>query len=118
MAERATVEAAARALFGQGDVADLDAATLDAALAEAPHAVVTAGEWADGITVADALARSGLVASKGAARRTIGEGGAYVGNVRVTEENAALGDADLLHGRWVLLRRGRRHIGGLRVEGA
>jgi tyrosyl-tRNA synthetase len=117
-AERAKVEAAARALFGQGDVADLDADTLDAALAEAPHAVVTAGEWADGITVADALARSGLVASKGAARRTIGEGGAYVGNVRVTEENAALGEADLLHGRWVLLRRGRRHIGGIRVDGA
>jgi len=116
--ERAKVEAAARALFGQGDVADLDLATLDAALAEAPHAVVTAGEWGAGLTVADALARSGLVASKGAGRRTIAEGGAYVGNVRVTEENASLGPADLLHGRWVLLRRGRRHIGGIRVDGA
>jgi tyrosyl-tRNA synthetase len=115
--ERAKVEAAARALFGQGDVADLDPTTLDAALSEAPHAVVTAGEWAEGLTVADALARSGLVASKGAGRRTIAEGGAYVGNVRVTEENAALGPADLLHGRWVLLRRGRRHIGGIRVDG-
>ncbi len=115
-AERTRVEAAARALFGQGEVADLDAATLDAALAEAPHAVVPAGEWAAGIGVADALARAGLVASKGAGRRAIAEGGAYVANTRVTDEAAVLTDADLLHGRWVLLRRGRRHIGGIRVE--
>jgi tyrosyl-tRNA synthetase len=114
--ERTKVEAAASALFGQGEVADLDLDTLDAALTEAPHAVVTAGEWAAGITVADALARSGLVASKGAGRRTIAEGGAYVANVRVTDESAVLGDSDVLHGRWVLLRRGRRHIGGIRVE--
>ena len=114
--ERAKADAAAQALFGQGVVADLDLATLEAALAEAPHAVVSAEEWAQGLGVADALARSGLVASKGAGRRTIGEGGAYVSNERVTEQDAVLGDADLLHGRWVLLRRGRRHIGGIRVE--
>jgi tyrosyl-tRNA synthetase len=116
--ERARVEAAAQALFGQGEVADLDLATLEAALAEAPHADVTAEEWAEGLSVADALARSGLVASKGAGRRTIGEGGAYVANVRVTEPDAVLTDADLLHGRWILLRRGRRHIGGIRVQSA
>ena len=78
----------------------------------------SAQEWAQGIGVADALARSGLVASKGAGRRTIGEGGAYVSNVRVTEQDAVLTDSDLLHGRWILLRRGRRHIGGIRVDGA
>ena len=115
-AERERVEAAAQALFGQGDVADLDLATLEAALAEAPHAEVTAGEWAAGLGVADALARSGLVSSKGAGRRTIAEGGAYVSNDRVTEQDAVLTEADLLHGRWVLLRRGRRHIGGIRVN--
>jgi tyrosyl-tRNA synthetase len=114
--ERAKVEAAAAALFGRGDVAELDGPTLDAALAEAPSAVVTAEEWAEGITVADALARTGLVASRGAGRRTIAEGGAYVANVRVADENAVLTDADVLHGGWVLLRRGRRHIGGIRVE--
>jgi tyrosyl-tRNA synthetase len=113
--ERAKVEAAAKALFGQGELGALDAATLDAALAEAPHAVVTREEWDAGLGVADALARSGLVASKGAARRTIAEGGAYVGNARVADENALLGEADLLGGRWVLVRRGRRHIGGIRV---
>ena len=114
--ERAKVEAAASALFGRGDVAELDGPTLDAALAEAPSAVVTAEEWAEGITVADALARTGLVASRGAGRRTIAEGGAYVANVRVADENAVLTDADVLHGGWVLLRRGRRHIAGIRVE--
>jgi tyrosyl-tRNA synthetase len=115
--ERAKVQAAAQALFGQGEVSELDAATLDAALAEAPHAVVSHEEWAQGLSVADALARSGLVASKGAARRTIAEGGAYVSNVRATDENALLGPDDLLAGRWVLVRRGRRHIGGIRVLG-
>lgn len=116
--ERERVEAAAQALFGHGgaDVADLDLATLDAALREAPHASVTAAEWAEGISVADALARSGLVASKAAGRRTIAEGGAYVANQRITEESAMLTNSDLLHGTWVLLRRGRRHIGGIRVE--
>jgi tyrosyl-tRNA synthetase len=116
-AERARVQAAAQALFGQGEVAELDAATLDAALAEAPHAVVSHEEWTQGLSVAEALARSGLVPSKGAARRTIAEGGAYVSNVRATDENAVLGAADLLAGRWVLVRRGRRHIGGIRVLG-
>jgi tyrosyl-tRNA synthetase len=116
--ERAKVEAAAAALFGRGDVADLDLATLEAALAEAPHAVVTSGEWQEGLTVADALARSGLVASKGAGRRTIAEGGAYVSNERVADQDAVLDASQLLHGRWILLRRGRRHIGGIRVEGA
>jgi tyrosyl-tRNA synthetase len=114
--EREQVEAAAQALFGQGEVADLDLATLESALVEAPHADVTAGEWAEGLTVADALARSGLVASKGAGRRTIAEGGAYVSNVRVADQDSVLTDSDLLHGRWILLRRGRRHIGGIRVN--
>ena len=114
--ERARVEAAARALFGQGDLGELDAATLQAALAEAPSAVVSRADWAEGLSVADALVRTGLAASKGAARRTIAEGGAYVANVRVVDENAVLADADLLHGQVVVLRRGRRHIGGIRLE--
>ena len=113
--ERRKVQAAAAALFGKGDVAELDEATLVAALAEAPSAEIPQTEWAEGITVADALARTGLVAGKGAGRRTISEGGASVNNVRVSDENAVLTNDDLLAGGWILLRRGRRHIGGLRV---
>jgi tyrosyl-tRNA synthetase len=113
--ERVKVQAAAAALFGKGEVADLDEATLNAALSEAPSVDISAAEWAEGISVADALARTGLVAGKGAGRRTISEGGASVNNVRVIDENAILTDGDLLAGGWILLRRGRRHIGGLRV---
>jgi tyrosyl-tRNA synthetase len=116
--ERQRVQAAAKALFGQGEITDLDAATLEAALEQAPSAEVSRADWAEGITVADALARTGLVAGRGAGRRTISEGGAYVSNVRVTDEAAVLGDADLLHGRWILLRRGRRHIAGIRLADA
>ncbi len=119
--ERDRVDAAARALFGQGggtggELTGLDAPTLDAALSQAPHAEISREEWRAGLSVADAFTRCGLVASKGAARRAIAEGGAYVSNERVTDEAAQLGDADILPGGWILLRRGRRHIGGIRVE--
>jgi tyrosyl-tRNA synthetase len=77
---------------------------------------VTPEAWAQGISAAEALALTGLVAGKGAGRRTIAEGGASVNNVRVTDENAMLTDADLLAGGWIVVRRGRRHIGGLRVQ--
>ena len=85
--ERPRVEAAAPALFGRGDLADLDAATLAAALAEARSRRARTG-WSPASTVADLLARHGLVPSKSAARRTITEGGAYVNNVRVDDEHA------------------------------
>src|SRR5205823_4435041 len=78
-AETARVEAASRALFGQGELADLDEATLTAALAEAPHATVAPPLP----SVSDLLAATGLVASKSAARRTVAEGGAYVNNRRI-----------------------------------
>ncbi|MDI2126411.1 tyrosine--tRNA ligase [Yinghuangia seranimata] len=105
----AAVEAS-RALFGQGDLATLDRATLNAAVAELPSASVT-----ELPTVVDALVATGLVASKGAARRTVKEGGAYVNNVKVTEEDALLGADDLLHGQWVLLRRGKRNLGAVKL---
>ncbi|HSA52933.1 MAG TPA: tyrosine--tRNA ligase [Yinghuangia sp.] len=103
----AAVEAS-RALFGQGDLASLDAATLAAAVAELPSAQV-----AELPTVVDALVATGLVASKSAARRTIKEGGAYVNNVKITDEDATLTAGELLHGRWALLRRGKRNLAAL-----
>ncbi|UGQ10238.1 tyrosine--tRNA ligase [Yinghuangia sp. ASG 101] len=103
----AAVEAS-RALFGQGDLASLDATTVAAAVAELPSAQV-----AELPTVVDALVATGLVTSKSAARRAIKEGGAYVNNTKVTDEDATLGAGDLLHGRWALLRRGKRNLGAL-----
>ncbi|GEK20566.1 tyrosine--tRNA ligase [Cellulomonas xylanilytica] len=99
------VVAASQALFGRGSLAELDATTLAAAVAELPSAPGAAG---DGI--ADLLAATGVVASKGAARRAIAEGGASVNNVRVAAEDAVLTADDLLHGRWAVLRRGKRTL--------
>lgn len=65
----------------------------------------------------DLLAETGLVASKSAARRTVKEGGAYVNNVKVTAEDAVPAAADLLHGRWLVLRRGKKNLAAVEVTG-
>jgi tyrosyl-tRNA synthetase len=109
--ELARVVAASRALFGQGTLEDLDAATLGAALAEVPRATVPAL----GAPLVDLFAESGLVESKSAARRAIKEGGAYLNNVKVSDEAYVPASEDLLHGRYLVLRRGKRAIGGVEV---
>ena len=99
---------ASRALFGEGDLGSLDAATLEAAFAELPRADIGA---ANGIpSVLDLLVSSGLSESRGQARRVLGEGGAYVNNARVTDPAAVPDRSDLLAGRWLLLRRGKRSL--------
>lgn len=118
-AATASVEAAAQALFGQGELAAIDPDVLDPALRELPHAVIPTGEITDGLLpdIVDLLVRSGLAASRGQARRTVGEGGAYVNNVRVEDEAFRPPAADLLHGRFLVLRRGRKTLAGILVEG-
>jgi tyrosyl-tRNA synthetase len=106
--------AAASALFGQGELAELDAQTLDAAMAEVPTATV---RLADAPTIVDLLVASGLTESKGAARRTVNEGGAYVNNVKVPDATCQPGEGDALHGKWLVLRRGKRTIAGVRLPG-
>src|SRR5690606_3348065 len=100
------VVAASQALFGRGDLAALDDGTLADAVAQLPRATV-AGEPR---FIADLLAETGLVPSRSAGRRAIAEGGAYVNNVRVAAEDAVTDRADAVHGRWILLRRGRRSL--------
>jgi len=116
-AERDAAEAAGRALFGQGDLGGLPPATLAAALAEASHVVLEPSEIIDGLLPAydDLLARTGLVASKSAARRTINEGGAYANNVRIEETAGQMAVRDLHHGEWLVLRRGKKAFAGVRV---
>jgi tyrosyl-tRNA synthetase len=104
------VEHASRALFGQGDLDRLDEATLASALRETAVAELKPGS-PDGIV--DLLVASGLSASKGAARRTIAEGGVSVNNVRVDSEEWAPQPSDFLHGRWLVLRRGKRNVAGI-----
>jgi len=115
-AELERVQAASRALFGQGELAELDQGTLAAAIAEVPHATVRA-EGGTLPTVADLLAATGIVSSKSDARRAITGGGAYLNNVKVTAEDATLVvPDDLLHGRYLVLRRGKRTVGAIEVE--
>jgi tyrosyl-tRNA synthetase len=109
----AKVQAASQALFGQGDLAALDEDTLAAAARAVPFAAVEAGSPLP--AVADLMAACGIVASKSAARRAITEGGAYLNNMKVTAEDAAPAAADLLPGGFLILRRGKRTVGAVRV---
>ncbi|WP_369238689.1 tyrosine--tRNA ligase [Streptomyces sp. R21] len=110
--QTAAVIAASKALFGQGELGELDDATLTSALSEVPHIKV-----AELGQVVDLFAEVGLVASKSAARRTVKEGGAYVNNVKVTAEDAVPAAEDLLHGRWLVLRRGKKNLAAVEVTG-
>ncbi|MFD6100141.1 tyrosine--tRNA ligase [Nocardiopsis flavescens] len=103
---------ASLALFGRAELSELDGRTLEAALAEVPKAEV-AGPVSDLPAVADLFAQSGLTPSKSAARRAIQEGGAYVNNTKVTDVEARLSEDDVLQGRFVVLRKGKRNIGGV-----
>jgi tyrosyl-tRNA synthetase len=105
--------AASRALFGQGDLEALDEATLKAAMAEVPSKVIH-GKAALSAT-SELMAEVGIVASKSAARRAIAEGGAYLNNKKVTDENDIPASEDLLHGRFLVLRRGKRTVGVVEV---
>ncbi|MGC7102691.1 tyrosine--tRNA ligase [Amycolatopsis lurida] len=104
------VVAASQALFGRGELAELEASTLDAAMAEVPSGEV---KLSDEPTIVELLLAGGLVDSKGAARRTVKEGGAYVNNTKVTDEEWKPAAGDLLHGRWLVVRRGKRNIAGV-----
>ncbi len=94
---------ASDALFGRGDLSDLAADTLDAAVASLPAADAVVGT-----PVIDALVASGLVDGRNAARRALGEGGIYVNNVKAAGADAVLGSDDFLQGRHAVLRRGKR----------
>jgi tyrosyl-tRNA synthetase len=101
----AAVQAASAALFGRAELSSLDAGTLADAVAELPSAQVVVGT-----PVAEAFAAAGLSPSRGAARRTVTEGGAYVNNAKVTDPEAVLGADELLHGRYAVLRRGKKSL--------
>ncbi len=113
-AATAAVEHASKALFGGGELDRLDEATLAAALRETSVADLPPG-GSGGIV--DLLVATGLSESRGAARRTIAEGGVSVNNVRVDSEEWAAAESDFMHGRWLVLRRGKRNIAGVQRVG-
>jgi tyrosyl-tRNA synthetase len=114
-AERDAAVSAATALFGGAELQALSESTLAGVVAELGGAEVNTG--APLPDVVEAMERSGVVPSKAAARRAIAEGGAYLNNERVTDPDAAIREEDLLHGRYVILRRGRKTVGALTFAG-
>jgi len=114
-AQTRAVELASQALFGRAELSELDEATLASALAETTPVQLNA---ADPPTIVDLLVATGLCASKGAARRTVKESGASVNNQRIAAEDWTPRREDLLYGRWLVIRRGRRHIGAVELSGA
>ena len=109
--EMAQAVAASQALFGRGSLDELAPETLRAALTEA--GLVHLDELPD---VAGLLKESGLVPSMKEARRVIAEGGAYVNNTRIAEVDATVSADDLLHGRYLVLRRGKRSFAGVELR--
>jgi tyrosyl-tRNA synthetase len=105
-------ELAAGALFGRGDLAELPEETLAAALREAGAVDLPRS---DSPTLTDALVATHLVDSRSAARRAVAEGGAYLNNERVDDPDLDLSGADLLHGSWAVLRRGKRSVSGVHL---
>jgi tyrosyl-tRNA synthetase len=113
-AERDAARAAGDALFGRSELGELSEATLAAVVDE-----LGAGELQIGAElpqVTDVLQASGVVASKSAARRAVSEGGAYLNNLRVTDPDARLEPDQLLHGRFVVARRGKRTVGAVTLQ--
>jgi tyrosyl-tRNA synthetase len=113
-ADRDAAVAAAAAVFGRSELSELSADVLASVVRElGGHQIAADPELP---TIVDALERSGVVPSKSAARRAITEGGAYLNNQRVDDPDARLREQDLLHGRYVVVRRGKRTVGAVAVD--
>ena len=112
---REAAEAAAAAIFGTGDLRDVPEAMLGQVAAELQAGSLprVSGELP---SLVDALVASKVVGSRSEARRAIQEGGAYVSNVRITDVEAKITEADLLGGRWVFVRRGKKTVGAVTIE--
>jgi len=108
----AAVVQASQAIFGRGELAGLDEGTLDGVAKEVPSAQI-----APGTTVVDALVAVGLVESRAAARRALAEGGAYVNNERIADDERVLAEGDALEGGWIVVRRGKKSVGLARISG-
>ena len=110
-------EVAAKALFGQGELKELDQTTLAAALSQLPKVALKPSELIDGKLPSwvDLMVQSGVVDSKSAARRIVKEGGAYLNNQRVADEAATPQKSDLLFGRFLVLRKGKRDLAGVEL---
>lgn len=111
--ETEQAKAAASALFGGGDLQALSSTTLTAALTEAGTVTIDRGQIP---SVVDLFVEAGLAKSKGEARRTVAEGGAYLNNIRVKDPEQVPAEGDLLADGWLVLRRGKKRFAGVQVR--
>lgn len=107
-----SAEAATQALWGRGELSDLDEATVLQATADLPTAQLEVGRS----TIVDLLVTAGLEKGRSAARKTVAGGGAYLNNVKVEDEDRVVTKDDLLAGGVVLVRKGRRNLAVARQE--
>jgi tyrosyl-tRNA synthetase len=107
------VESAAKALFGQGDLTELDLPTLSSALSELPRTTVSSGQEIP--TWVDLIAATGVVDSKSAARRIVKEGGAYLNNEKISGEDFRPTKTDFLCGKYAILRKGKRDLAAVEL---
>jgi tyrosyl-tRNA synthetase len=113
-AERRAATDAAAALFGRGELRALEPSVLAAVAHQLGDATMAWTEPAP--RVADVMAAAGVVPSKSAARRAVADGGAYLNNEKVTDPEQTVTPADLLGGKFLVVRRGRRTVGAVRIE--
>jgi tyrosyl-tRNA synthetase len=120
--------AASQALFGRGSLADLCGKTLAAAVSELGPATFNVPSWSstaiavtpvDGLPpLANLMVAAGIAPTVSAARRTIAQGGAYLNNERFTDPGSVATYGNLLDGRWLILRSGKRTVGAIEVRPA
>lgn len=111
--ERQAAVDAAAALFGRSELSDLPAATLRQVAAEVGGGTLESGEELP--LMVDALVTASVTDSKGAARRAITEGGAYLNNQKITDVDHRVTPEDLLHGKYLVVRRGKKTVGMVEV---
>jgi tyrosyl-tRNA synthetase len=107
--EVAKCEEASAALFGE-EIAGLSEEMLLAVTEDAPTTAIPREELLRVLSLVDIFERAGLVKSKKEARRTVEQGGAYVNNIRQTDDGRTFTADDLLHDRYLVLRKGRKEV--------
>lgn len=113
--QRRAATKAAQAIFGHGDLRELDEATLVQVATEIGVVELPTFDGRPPLVI-DALVASGVVGSKSAARRAVEEGGAYVNNVKVSDVETRLGADELLAGGYAIVRRGKKTVAAVRVQ--
>lgn len=114
-AQTQKVISATAAFFSDGDLKELDQETLVSSLKEIELLELTKED--SNLPIVEILAKTSLVQSKSAARRAISEGGIYLNNIRITDPELRISDAELLAGAVMVLRRGKKNLAGVRFGG-